>query len=160
MKIAFDVKGTLEGPKGGLVRKLLDGLLSKGHNITVWSNAYFYATDHVVKNGLDGKVTPELKYMKSDLISGYEKKESGLYGKKIVGYQKNEDGTDNKARPIKENDLEQPIMVDDYSKPIYGEGMKDLAIEDDRSQTYLAAERLIFVDELTEDVVEQLIKDL
>lgn len=53
MRIAFDVKGTIEGPKKKYVLMLLKNLQSKGHHITVWSNLYSYAVDAVKDNHLD-----------------------------------------------------------------------------------------------------------
>lgn len=173
MKVAFDVKGTLEGPKGELVRKLLDGFLAKDAKVTVWSNAYSYATEHVMKNGLDGKVTPELKYGKGDVLEGYEQKtvgyekmKTGQFEKRVVGYEM-VDGVEDKSKPIQEDDpakpvlkddLSRPLKADDRTKPIYSDSIKDLAIEDDRSQMWLGAKRLVFVDELTEEMVEELLK--
>lgn len=142
MKVAFDVKGTLEGPKGELVRKLLDGFIAKGNvQISIWSNAYSYATSYILNNPeLDGKVTPELKFAKTDVLEGYEQK--------IVGYEKAADGTEDKSKPI---------MANDRSKPIYSNYVKDLAIEDDPYQMYLGAKRIILVEELTEELVAELL---
>jgi hypothetical protein len=52
MKIAFDVSGTIEGPKRGYVLILLKLLQDAGHEIIVWSNSYGYTTDAVKKYDL------------------------------------------------------------------------------------------------------------
>jgi hypothetical protein len=54
MRIAFDVKGTIEGPSKTLVLSLLKGLKARGHEIVVWSNAFQFAQDAVDDNQLTG----------------------------------------------------------------------------------------------------------
>lgn len=107
MKIAFDVKGTIEGPKKELVLKLFRGFQNTGHECVVWSNSYGYAVDAIKNNNLLD-THPEDKKSKRDL--------------------------------------------EEYGRPVY-----DIAIEDDRSQTWLGAKRFVFVDELTEELVDQLV---
>lgn len=45
MKVAFDVKGTLDGHRRVEVRSLLKYFLDQGAEITIWSNLYSYAAD-------------------------------------------------------------------------------------------------------------------
>lgn len=52
MKIAFDVKGTLDGPKGVVLLEAFMTLQSMGHECIVWSNSLGYAHDCVKTNGL------------------------------------------------------------------------------------------------------------
>lgn len=54
MRIAFDVKGTLEGPREHLVLGLLIQLQELGHEIIVWSNSFGYAVDCAKNLGLVG----------------------------------------------------------------------------------------------------------
>lgn len=49
MKIAFDVKGTLDGRKEVEVRFLLKQFYDAGHEIFVWSNSFSYAVDMTEK---------------------------------------------------------------------------------------------------------------
>jgi hypothetical protein len=107
VKVAFDVKGTIEGPKKELVLKLFKAFQENGYECVVWSNWYRFAVDCIKDNKLEN-TTPETKRSKSDFR--------------------------------------------DYEIPLY-----DLAIEDDRSQTWLAASRIVFVDELTDEYVDKLI---
>lgn len=65
MKLACDVKGTLEGPKKKQVLKLLDLFSKAGYEITVWSNLYSYAVDAVSDNNLRAEAMG--KKMKMDL---------------------------------------------------------------------------------------------
>lgn len=111
MKIACDVKGTLEGPKKKQVLKMLDLFHRAGYEITIWSNLYSYATDAVRDNNLRAHAMS--KYSKSD----YDNNESQFF---------------------------------------------NFAIEDDRNQTYLAAKKIIWVDEIPEDLeqVELFVKEL
>lgn len=95
MKIAFDVKGTLSGPKEKFVVRLLLELQALGHECIVWSNSFGYAVDCVAKNGFK-EVRAESKSTK------WDRDQSNWY---------------------------------------------DVAIEDDHSQDYLAAKRIIFVDD-------------
>ena len=53
MKIAFDVKGTLDGPKGHIILAALELLVEAGHTCVVWSNLYSYAADFVNDHKLD-----------------------------------------------------------------------------------------------------------
>ncbi|NJO48172.1 MAG: hypothetical protein HC840_00490 [Leptolyngbyaceae cyanobacterium RM2_2_4] len=99
MRIAFDVKGTVEGSKGAVILEAFRKLQGAGHTCVVWSNLYSYATDAIAKHGLDAEA--ESKRSTRDL--------------------------------------------EDYSLEPF-----DVAIEDDRSQTWLGAKRLIFVDEITD----------
>jgi hypothetical protein len=99
MTIAFDVKGTLEGPKGKFVLGLLLKLQEMGHECVVWSGSYGYAVDCVAKYGLEN-VRAESKSDK------WSRDEANFY---------------------------------------------DVAIEDDRGQTWLAAKKIVFVDELPND---------
>ena len=96
MKIAFDVKGTLDGPKGHIILSVLLHLQKMGHECIVWSNSYGYARDFVEKH--------ELKDVRAE----------------SKGDKWNTD-----------------------EKNFY-----DFAIEDDKSQTYLAAKQFIFVNEI------------
>lgn len=111
MRVAFDVKGTIEGPKKELILKLFKGLQEKGHTCVVWSNLYSYAVDAIVDNNLEN-TEPEQKYSKGDVASGIYPSRKAF----------------------------------------------DLAIEDDRGQTYLAANRFLFVDEITEKAVQNLLQ--
>lgn len=72
MKIAFDVKGTLVGPKGVIIRYILSQLKLKGHQITVWSNLYSYATEFVSDYGLED-VEANYKFSKSDVDNEQDK---------------------------------------------------------------------------------------
>ena len=65
VKLACDVKGTLEGSKKKQVLKLLELFAKAGYEITVWSNSYGYAVDAVKDNNL--KANFESKRMKMDL---------------------------------------------------------------------------------------------
>lgn len=53
MKIAFDVKGTIQGPYQDKVLKLFREFEKRGHEMIVWSSVYSYATDAVAKHGLN-----------------------------------------------------------------------------------------------------------
>lgn len=53
MRIAFDVKGTIEGPKKKFVLGLLKYLQDQGHEVIVWSNSYGYAVDAIKDNALN-----------------------------------------------------------------------------------------------------------
>jgi len=64
MKIASDVKGTIEGSKKKQVLKILDLFSRAGYQITVWSNLYSYAIDAVKDNNLKAEVMS--KRMKMD----------------------------------------------------------------------------------------------
>lgn len=96
MKIAFDVMGTINGPKKIQVLAMLRYLKEQGHEVVVWSNLYSYATDAVRDYALDVEAMPK---------------------KMMLDY-----------------DSEAEAM--------------DLAVEDDRSQTWLGARNFIFVDEI------------
>jgi hypothetical protein len=94
MKIAFDVQGTLEGPKGEQVLYIFNLLKQQGHELFVWTN---------------GMIFPN------------ELKNDAIFITKIAKI---------------DCDNEEMFM--------------DLAIEDDRYQTYLAAKAFMFVDEIPE----------
>lgn len=66
MKIAFDVKGTLDGPRGFQVRKLLYDLHQAGHQIFIWSNSIDYAVEEKKKHDLEG-IHALIKFAKSDV---------------------------------------------------------------------------------------------
>lgn len=101
MRIAFDVKGTIEGPQKSKVLRLFKALQAQGHDLIVWSNSYGYAVDAVKDNNLT--CPAQSKTTKWD-------------------------------------------VDDDQSKFV------DLAIDDDSSQTWLAAKRFIWVHELPDDI--------
>lgn len=109
MRIAFDVKGTIEGPKGDVILGAFKKLQELGHTCVVWSNLYSYAVDAITKHGLSAEAMN--KRSMSDL--------------------------------------------DEYSAKPY-----DVAIEDDRHQIYLAANRFIFVDDITtsDELVKEILK--
>lgn len=71
MKIAFDVKGTLLGPKQKYVLMLLEELQGRGHEITIWSNAFPYTLDAVKVHDLKN-VTTQSKYAKSELTNLFD----------------------------------------------------------------------------------------
>lgn len=102
MKIAFDVMGTIEGPKKNQVLAMIRHLKEHGHEVVVWSNLYSYATD---------------------AVEDYDLQVEAMSKKMMLDY-----------------DSESEAM--------------DLAIEDDRSQTWLGAKKFLFVDELPHDVPE------
>lgn len=108
MRVAFDVKGTIEGYNGELILELFRGLQAQGHECVVWSNLYSYAVDAVKNNNLTAEAMTKLT--KGDLLS-------------------------------------------------QGRELFDLCIEDDYRQTYLGAKQILFVDQVTPDLVERLIKD-
>lgn len=101
MKIAFDVKGTIEGPKQKQVLELFWRLQEAGHEMFVWSNLFSYAAQAIIDHGLP-------------------------------------------ATAIRKNSLTEA------NDTAYG--LMDLAIEDDRSQSYLGAIKIIFVDELESEI--------
>lgn len=103
MKIACDVKGTLEGPKKKQVLKMLDLFHRAGYEVTVWSNLFSYAVDAVKENNLRAEVMT--KKSKSDM----------------------------------END---------------GMALFNFAIEDDKQQWYLGATKIIYVDEIPEELTD------
>lgn len=102
MRIAFDVKGTIEGPKKRQIIYILTELRKRGHEVVVWSNAYMFAKDAVNDNHLECEATDKLTLWDA-----------------------------------KERD-----------KSLY-----DLAIDDDSSQTWLAAKRFIWVHDVPTDSV-------
>lgn len=65
MKIAFDVKGTIEGPRKIAILDMIRRFHVAGHDIIVWSNLYRYAVDAVKDNNLNAEATS--KQMQSDL---------------------------------------------------------------------------------------------
>lgn len=112
MRIAVDVKGTLEGHKRAQILRMMLFLQDEGHEIVVWSNAYGYAVDAVknlAETALEG-IEPQDKRTKSDM---------------------------------------------DHEESRYF----DIAIEDDRSQEWLAAKHFIWVDEIPTDTPISFIKD-
>lgn len=50
LKIAIDVKGTLEGPKGEIIAEVARLLKEQGNEITVWSSLISYAYEWVKDN--------------------------------------------------------------------------------------------------------------
>ena len=52
MRIAFDVKGTIEGYKKKQVLRMFELFQKAGHEVVVWSNSYGYAVDAVKDNNL------------------------------------------------------------------------------------------------------------
>lgn len=108
MRIAFDVKGTIEGPKGAVILEAFRKLQGLGHVCAVWSNLYSYATDAIKKHGLEAEA------MSKKMMLDYDSESEAF----------------------------------------------DVAIEDDRSQTWLGAKTLIFVDEITDadSLVERITK--
>jgi len=101
MRIAFDVKGTIEGSKKKQVLRMFELFQKAGHKVFVWSNSYGYAVDAVRDNNL-ANTSPMDKMMKMDAEE---------------------------------------------------EQMMDIAVEDDHSQTWLAAKKFVFVDEIPDDMV-------
>ena len=112
MKIAFDVMGTIKGPKKEQVLKMFKLFQEAGHEVIVWSNSFGYAVDAINDNNLTN-TEPRDKRMKMDV---------------------------------------------DYEENRY----VDIAIEDDRRQTWLAAKKFIWVDEIPIDMVDvdALVKEL
>lgn len=55
MRIAFDVKGTIQGPYQDKVLRLFRAFEKRGHEMIVWSSVYSYATDAVAKHGLNAR---------------------------------------------------------------------------------------------------------
>lgn len=97
MKIAFDVKGTIDGPRGKIILEAFRKLQELGHECIVWSNSLGYAHDAVKSHGLNAD------FMSKKMMLDYDSEDEAM----------------------------------------------DVAIEDDRSQTWLGAKRFIFVDEIT-----------
>jgi siroheme synthase (precorrin-2 oxidase/ferrochelatase) len=52
MKIAFDVKGTIEGYKKKQVLRMFELFQKAGHEVIVWSNSYSFAVDAIEDNEL------------------------------------------------------------------------------------------------------------
>lgn len=100
MRIAVDVKGTLEGSMRAQIVRMMMFLQDQGHEVVVWSNSYSFAVEAVMK--------------------------------------------------LAETPLEQ---IDAISKQATWDTEErfDIAIEDDRSQTWLAAKNFIWVDEIPID---------
>lgn len=98
MRIAFDVLGTIQGPKGRVIIEAFKKLQAAGHETVVWSSDYGLAINAVTRYDLNADAMGKL--------SGYE---------------------------MREREME----------------LFDVAIEDDRGQTYLGTRRFIFVDEIT-----------
>jgi hypothetical protein len=59
MRIAIDVKGTIEGPKKKAILSILHMLQALGHEVIVWSNMYSYATDAIRDNKLTCEASPK-----------------------------------------------------------------------------------------------------
>lgn len=59
MKIAFDVKGTIDGPNQDKVLRLFRALQQQGHEMVVWSSRYSYATGAVAKHSLSAEALPK-----------------------------------------------------------------------------------------------------
>lgn len=97
MRIAFDVKGTIDGPKGKFVLGLMAFLQELGHECVVWSNSYSFAADAVRDHNL------KVEYMSKKMKGDMDHDETQFY---------------------------------------------DFAVEDDTSQTWLAAKSFIWVHEL------------
>lgn len=97
IRVAFDVKGTLEGAYQDKVRDLFKAFEKLGCKLTVWSNMPAYAHDIIQELGL-----------KADWM-----------GKKMLS-----------------------DMIDSIEGPF------DIAIEDDPSQTWLAAKDIVLVRDL------------
>lgn len=114
MKVAVDVKGTLEGPRRKQIVEIIKFLLNRGDQVVVWSNGL----------GRQG-------------AEGLEKE----YGIKLS--------------------YEDKFSKRDASE--WGVDLFDLAIEDDKSQDYLAAKKFLWVhnipEDLTENNVEQVLND-
>lgn len=53
MRIAFDVKGTIDGPYQDKVLRLFMALEKNGHELTVWSSEFSLATRAVARHGLN-----------------------------------------------------------------------------------------------------------
>lgn len=69
MRVAFDVKGTLEGVNQAQVRALLFELKALGCEITIWSNMFTFAVDMHEELGLNASVRTEKKFSKGDCVS-------------------------------------------------------------------------------------------
>jgi hypothetical protein len=63
MKIAVDVKGTIEGPKQKQILTMIQALQQRGHEVVVWSNLYQFATDAVRKHNLSCQAMEKLTLM-------------------------------------------------------------------------------------------------
>ena len=72
MRIAFDVKGTLDGPKGHIILSALHHLLKQGHTCVVWSNLYSYAADFVRDNELDKLGVEAMSKKSLSDLEGYD----------------------------------------------------------------------------------------
>lgn len=110
MKIAFDVKGTLDGWNEVLVLKLLRAMKAAGHEVVVWSNSAGFARDAVEKYNLN------------------------------VPYQWKQE----------KRDLDCAVNPEEH--------YFDLAVEDDTRQTYLAAKEFLWVHDINESNIDELIK--
>lgn len=106
MRIAFDVQGTLiNGFDSAQIRFIMVEAYRRGHNITVWSNAFEYTQDFLRDYPSHAK-----------FVHNTEQKRS-------------------------KSDMEE------YGIPVF-----DLAFEDDRRQTYLGANNIIFVNQIPEGI--------
>ena len=70
MRIAFDVKGTIEGPKKQYIIELLRILKEKGHEVLVWSNSGTYAYHAVTDNNLDCPFMTKFTFGESEFHGG------------------------------------------------------------------------------------------
>jgi len=102
MRIAVDVKGTLEGRRKQDILAMIQVFRDAGHEVVIWSNSFSFAVNTVANNKLD--LEPMSKRTKWDCEDNPE-----LY--------------------------------------------MDIAIDDDSSQTYLAARRFVWVHEIPEDAI-------
>lgn len=66
MRIAFDVKGTIESPMKKQVLHMFKLFQDAGHEVVVWSNSYSYAVNAIKDNNLQN-TDPEDKFMKIDV---------------------------------------------------------------------------------------------
>jgi hypothetical protein len=63
MKIACDVLGTIEGDKQASVLRILQSLISAGHEVVIWSSEYSLASEAVKKHRLTNLDGTPLLYM-------------------------------------------------------------------------------------------------
>ena len=108
MKVAVDVKGTLEGPKREQILRLMMFFQDQGYEVVVWSNFYSFADDAV--------------------------------------------------KDLAETSLKD-IIAECKKAKWETEEQYDIAIEDDRSQTWLAVKNFIWVDEIPLDTPIAFVKE-
>jgi hypothetical protein len=63
MKIAFDVQGTLVGPKGDILTQLINELKAQGHEIFIWSSNINMAIECGSKIGISNDYCLNKKYL-------------------------------------------------------------------------------------------------